>query len=85
MATNLRFLAKRNPPKCCSSSKDETSTAIHNGIYITSFAGIGDFFPKENSSNEVSPEKPGLSVANEHPGTSSEEQGIEGIEEIVED
>lgn len=56
-----------------------------NGICITSFAGIGDFFPKENSSNEVSPEKSGLSVANEHPGTSSEEQGIEGIEEIVED
>ncbi|KAL9987575.1 hypothetical protein ACROYT_G001909 [Oculina patagonica] len=47
--------------------------------------GIGDFFPKENPSNEISPEKPTSSVANERPGTSSEEQGIEGIEEIVED
>lgn len=52
---------------------------------ITSFTGIGDFFPKDSSSNEVSPEKPGSSVANERPGTSSEEPGIEGIEEIVED
>ncbi|XP_020628848.1 PCNA-associated factor-like [Orbicella faveolata] len=47
--------------------------------------GIGDFFPKDSTSSEVSPEKPGPSVANECPGTSSEAQGIEGIEEIVED
>jgi len=49
------------------------------------FSGIGDFFPKENTSSEVSPEKPGPSVASECPGTSSEAQGIEGIEAIVED
>ena len=50
-----------------------------------SFSGIGDFFPKDDASSEVSPEKPSPSVANECPGTSSEAQGIEGIEEIVED
>ena len=49
-----------------------------------SFSGIGDFFPKDNASSEVSTEKPGPSVGNECPGTSSEPQGIEGIEEIVE-
>jgi len=43
--------------------------------------GIGEFFSKENSSTEVSPEKPGPSVASEHPGVSSEEQGIEEIED----
>lgn len=47
--------------------------------------GIGDFFPKDNTSSEVSTEKPSSSVASECPGTSSEPQGIEGIEEIVED
>jgi len=50
-----------------------------------SISGIGDFFPKDNTSSEVSPEKSSQSVLNECPGTSSEAQGIEGIEEIVED
>lgn len=45
--------------------------------------GIGDFFPKDNTSSES--EKPGPSVATGCPGTSTEAQGIEGIEEIVED
>ena len=49
------------------------------------FAGIGDFFAKETSSRKVSPDKPGPSVASAHPGVSSEEQEIEGIEELRED
>lgn len=47
--------------------------------------GIGDFFAKETSSRKVSPDKPGPSVASAHPGVSSEEQEIEGIEELRED
>ncbi|CAH3177941.1 unnamed protein product [Porites lobata] len=47
--------------------------------------GIGEFFPKETTSSEVSPEKPGPSVASAHPGVSSEEQEIEGIEKLRED
>ena len=52
---------------------------------LTDFAGIGEFFPKETTSSEVSPEKPGPSVASAHPSVSSEEQEIEGIEELRED
>lgn len=38
--------------------------------------GIGDFFCKENSSDEISQDSPGLSATSEHPGVSSMEPGI---------
>lgn len=52
---------------------------------LIDFVGIGEFFPKETTSSEVSPEKPGPSVASAHPGVSPEEQQIEGIEKLRED
>lgn len=65
------------------STVSENFTSNHDMHFL--FSGIGDFFPKDNTSSEVSTEKPSSSVASECPGTSSEPQGIEGIEEIVED
>ena len=40
------------------------------------FAGIGDFFCKENSSDEISQDSPGSSATSEHLGVSSIEPGI---------
>lgn len=40
------------------------------------FAGIGDFFGKENSSDEISQDSSGSSATSEHPGVSSMEPGI---------
>ncbi|XP_074627177.1 PCNA-associated factor-like [Acropora palmata] len=38
--------------------------------------GIGDFFCKENSSDEISQDSPESSATSEHPGVSSMEPGI---------
>lgn len=38
--------------------------------------GIGDFFGKENSSDEISQDSPGSSATSEHLGISSMEPGI---------
>ena len=45
------------------------------------FAGIGDFFGKENSSDEISQDSPESSSTSEHPGLSSMEPGITPMDE----
>lgn len=45
------------------------------------FAGIGDFFGKENSSDEISQDSPESSSTSEHPRLSSMEPGITPMDE----